>query len=185
MVTMTQLPVRHTWTRHDLELMPDDGNRYELIDGVLIVSPAPGHAHQRAAVRLTVLLDSVCPDGCEVLIAPFDVVLDDLSVMEPDVLVARTDTITRRNLPVPPLVAVEIISPSSRMIDLHVKKDRLRRAGCPHYWVVDPDEPSITAWTWHDAMGKPVYDLVGRARGGETLRLTEPFPVDIVPARLV
>ena len=59
----------------DLDAMPDDGHRYELIDGVLIVSPAPRRAHQRASLRLTVLLDAAVPPGLELLAAPFDVVL--------------------------------------------------------------------------------------------------------------
>ncbi len=185
MASMTQLPVRHTWTRHDLDALPADGNRYELIDGVLLVGPSPGHLHQRAAFRLSVLLDSLCPPEFEVLLAPFDVVLDDVSVVEPDVLVARRCDITERNLPGPPLIAVEVLSPSSRMIDLHVKKDRLRRAGCPHYWVVDPETPSVTAWRLHEAGAGSTYQVVGEARGEQTLRLSAPFGVEIVPATLV
>lgn len=185
MIAMTGLPVRHTWTRHDLDALPEDGNRYELIDGVMLVSPAPRPRHQRAVVRLWRALDDACPPGVEALVAPLDVVLDDLSVMEPDVLVARADAFTQANLEGPPLLAVEVLSPSSRMIDLHVKKDRLRRAGCPQYWVVDPDEPSVTAWDLVTRDGAPAYRLAGLAAGEQSLRLSRPFEIEVVPARLV
>lgn len=185
MVTMTQLPVRHTWTRHDLEHLPEDGNRHELIDGVLVVSPAPRPVHQRAVVRLWRTIDDAGPQTVEAFVAPFDVVLADDSVIQPDVLVVTRSEVTDRGLTGPPLVAVEILSPSTRMIDLHVKMDRMRRAGCPHYWVVDPDEPSITAWVLRRSDAGPVYDEAGHAHGEETLTLAEPFDIEIVPARLV
>ena len=131
------------------------------------------------------------PADLEVLAAPFDVTLSDDTVMEPGLLVAPVAALAQRGLDGAPLLAVEIASPSSRTIDRHVKKDRLRRAGCPHYWIVDPDEPSITAWALREtdgaegADGEPAYDLVGRAVGDEELALTEPFDVRIVPAHLI
>ena len=187
MVTMTQLPVRRRWDRHERDALPDDGNRYELIDGVLIVSPAPQWRHQRASVRLTVLLDAAKPEGLEVLAAPFDITLSDDSVVQPDLLVAPVAALTQRGLSGPPLLAIEILSVSSRTIDRHVKKDRLRRAGCPHYWIVDPDEPSITAWTLREGEGEgePSYELAGEAHGDQALTLAEPFETTIVPARLI
>lgn len=179
---------------HERDALPDDGNRYELIDGVLIASPAPQWRHQRASTRLSVLLAGAVPADLEVLAAPFDVTLSDDTVMEPGLLVAPVAALAQRGLDGAPLLAVEIASPSSRTIDRHVKKDRLRRAGCPHYWIVDPDEPSITAWALRETDGadgadnaddEPAYDLVGRAVGDEELALTEPFDVRIVPAHLV
>ena len=79
------------------------------------------------------------------------------------------------------MLAVEVLSPSTRSIDLLLKKDRLRRAGCAHYWVVDPYEPSIIAWALRDGQ----YVEVGRAVDGATLRLTEPFNVALIPAELL
>ncbi len=167
MVTMTPLPTRRRWDRHELEALPDDGNRYELIDGVLVVSPAPRWRHQRVSFRLGQVLGACVPDGLEVLAAPFDVILGDDSVLQPDLLVARVEALAERGLVGPPLLAIEILSPGTASIDRHVKKDRLRRAGCPHYWIVDPDEPSITAW--HLAVpqdgGEPDYALAGRPAG--------------------
>ena len=119
MVTMTSptvptVPVRRVWTRHERDALPDDGNRYELIDGVLIVSPAPQWRHQRASMRLSVVLIGAVPAELEVLAAPFDVTLSDDTVMEPDLLVAPVAALAQRGLDGAPLLAVEIASPSSR-----------------------------------------------------------------------
>ena len=175
------LPRGRPLTRDDLDQMPDDGHRYELVDGVLIVSPAPRVGHQHASKRLFLALESACPDGFEVYFAPLDVALADDTVMQPDLLVAPTSAFTERDLPVAPLLAVEVLSPSTRAFDLLLKKDRLERAGCAHYWVVDPDVPAIRAWRLVD--GAYVDD--GTVEGDQALRLEEPFPITIVPASLV
>lgn len=177
----TGLPRGRALTRDDLDAMPDDGHRYELLDGILVVSPAPRRIHQRASFRLSVLLDSALPADLEILPAPFDVALADDTVMQPDLVVARIEDLTERDLPTAPVLAVEVLSPSSRGIDLLLKKDRLERAGCARYWVVDPEEPSITAWALTDG----AYRQVARAVGDETFELAEPFDVCMVPAELV
>ena len=66
-------------------------------------------------------------------------------------------------------------------MDLLLKKERLQRAGCPHYWVVDPDEPSIVAWS----LDEGVYREVARASGAEAFEVAEPFAVRLTPASLV
>lgn len=89
MTSASTLTGRGPLTRADLDSMPDDGRRYELIDGVLVVSPSPLHRHQRAVTRLLVLLEDVCLDDLEVLVSAFNVVLADDTVMIPDLIVAR------------------------------------------------------------------------------------------------
>lgn len=168
-------------TRADLAAAPDDGHRYELIDGSLLVTPAPRRAHQRASVRLVVLLVAGCAEDLEVLHAPFDVVLAEDTVVQPDLLVARRTDLTERDLPTAPLLAVEILSPSTRRIDLMLKRSRYEAAGCRSYWVLDPEVPSITAWELHDG----AYELVGEASGDESVTLERPFPVTVTPARLL
>ena len=175
------LPFGRPLTREDLEQMPDDGHRYELIDGTLIVSPAPKRGHQRAVGGLHVLLRSLCPSELEVLLAPFDVVLADDTVVQPDLLVARRSDFTERDLPVAPLLAVEVLSPSTRRIDLMLKRSRYEAAGCLSYWVVDPDEPRVTAWELRGG----TYGLAGEASGDDPLQLSRPFPVTVVPSRLL
>ncbi|MEI2778829.1 MAG: Uma2 family endonuclease [Tetrasphaera sp.] len=178
---MTTLPRSRPLSRADLETMPDDGHRYELIDGVLVVTPAPVTNHQRAVRNLLLTLVGAAPGDLEVLTAPFDVVLAEDTVLQPDVLVARTSDLTTRNLPVAPVLAVEILSPSTRRIDLLLKRSRFESAGCASYWVLDPDEPSLIAWDLRDGL----YAEVGRVRGSVELGLTLPFPVTICPAHLV
>lgn len=190
MTAMTATPThRPPWpglprgpvTRDVLDSMPDDGHRYELIDGILIVSPAPRMVHQRAVVSLVVLLDATCPDDFEVFTAPFDVALADDTVMQPDVLVCRVSDLTERDLPAAPVLAVEVLSPSTRGIDLLLKKDRLQRAGCQHYWVVDPDVPALTAWTLTDG----VYTEAASVTGDERLVVSDPYDLELTPNGLV
>ena len=175
------LPRGRALTREDLDAMPDDGHRYELLDGILVVSPAPRLVHQQVVLMLSRVLFDACPSEFRMYFAPVDVVLAEDTVMQPDLLVAPREAFTERDLPGAPLLAVEVLSPSTRSVDLLLKKDRLRRAGCAHYWVVDPDEPSIIAWALRDGQ----YVEVGRAVDGATLRLTEPFDVALAPSELV
>jgi len=117
MVTMTQatwLPRGRALTRDDLDTLPDDGHRYELIDGVLVVSPSPSQEHQSMLGELFVLLRAACPADLKVLLAPFDVALAADTVVQPDIVVARRTDLTSRDLPTAPVLAVEVLSPSTR-----------------------------------------------------------------------
>lgn len=176
-----RLPLSRPLTRADLADAPDDGHRYELIDGILIVSPAPRMRHQRAALLLGIELEQACPAGLRVIPAPFDVVLAIDTVMQPDLLVGRISDLTEAALPAAPVLAVEVLSPSTRRFDLVLKRSRFESAGVEHYWVVDPDEPSITAWILVDgAYGDPL-----RVAGDEELVTDRPFPLRIAPSELV
>ncbi|MFB9311635.1 Uma2 family endonuclease [Nocardioides plantarum] len=179
------LPVGRPLVVEDLADYPDDGRRYELIDGVLLVSPSPRRLHQRAVAQLYLLLAAACPADHEVLFAPYDVRLADDTVLVPDLIVARDADLTDRWLPTAPLLAIEVLSPSTRAFDLLVKKDRLRRAGCAHYWVVDVDEPSVTAWRLVGHGELADYETVAEVHGEARLVLDRPFPIEVVPQRLV
>jgi Uma2 family endonuclease len=185
MTTMTaealQVPHGRPLTRADLDGAPDDGHRYELMDGALLVTPAPRFRHQKAVSSLHTLLVAAAPEGTEVLTSPFDVVLAEDTVIQPDLLAAPRSAFTETDLPGPPLLAIEVLSPSTRSIDLLLKRDRLRRAGCPHYWVLDPDQPSLTAWTLKD----DEYVEAAHAVGDTPAHLTEPFDLTIIPSELL
>jgi Uma2 family endonuclease len=181
MGTVTTLPRGRPFTRTDLDAMPDDGHRYELIDGALIVTPALSATHQTVVLELAVLLRERCPSSLKVLVAPFDVALTDDTIMQPDLLVARRSDLTERDLPVAPVLAVEVLSASTRRIDLTLKRSRLEAAGCPHFWVVDPLEPAMTAWELRTG----AYVEVGHVTADQTLSVHEPFAVDVVPAQLI
>jgi Uma2 family endonuclease len=181
MSAVTTLPWGRPLTRHDLHDLPDDGHRYELLDGLLLVSPSPTLRHQRAASRLVLLLGNACPADRELLFAPFDVVLADDTVLQPDILVASASDLEDEGLPLVPHLVVEVLSPSTRRVDLLLKRSRYEAAGIPSYWTVDPEEPSVT-----------VLELVGH-RYVETARVVDdqavevdhPYPLTVVPRALV
>jgi Uma2 family endonuclease len=180
-MSVVTLPHGRPLTRADLDRMPDDGHRYELVDGVLVVSPSPRRLHQRAVLRLLRALDDACPPELEVLGAPFDVVLAEDTVMIPDVVVARRADLTDEDLPAVPVLAVEVLSPSTRRFDLVLKRSRFEAAGVPAYWVVDPDEPRLIAWELRGGSYVEVADV----RGGEAHVAALPYPVTVTPRDLV
>ena len=168
----------------DLELTPDDGCRYELDDGVLVVSPAPAFAHQVALQRLLVLLDAACPSEFQVVPGP-GVEMSEINYRIPDLVIVRAASIaiTDTNVTRPPELAVEIASPSTAHYDRNRKKTVYAEFGIPAYWIVtpDPDRPSIMAY----ALTGGSYAEVGRSAGEQPFIATTPFPAEIVPAELV
>lgn len=122
-------------TVEDLEAMPDDGRRYELIGGAIVMTPAPNVGHQRSSRRLQTLLEAAWP-GMEVFNAPIDLDLPAGHRVEPDlVVVDRGRSGERLTLPVP--LVVEIVSPGSRVHDRVTKLAVYAEAGIEHYWLVD------------------------------------------------
>ncbi len=177
---MTSTSAR-TFTWADIQQLPEDGLRRELIGGQLIVTPAPGSQHQNAVLALAVSLRAACPPTHKVMIAPLDLYLSEDTYFEPDIMV-----IPRPGAPIArfegvPLLVVEVLSPSTRTMDTVTKRDAYAHAGVPHYWIVDPDAPGIVAL----ALEAGAYVERGSASGSETLSVTEPFEVEVVPASLV
>lgn len=136
-------------TYDDFLSFPDDGLRHELIDGAHYVTPAPSIKHQRILRELLLALGAyfeTTPIG-EVFCAPADVVLSDHDVVEPDLLVVlsdQADIITEKHVRGAPAIVVEILSPTTRRVDLQVKRDLYDRVGVLEYWLVDPDRDTMT-----------------------------------------
>jgi Uma2 family endonuclease len=168
-------------TEDDLAAMPEDGHRYELIDGILIVSPSPTVTHQLCVGALFALLRAACPPQLLVFVAPLDVRLSRSTVVIPDVLVARRSDLTAARLEAAPALVVEVQSPSTRLIDLGTKRLAFEAAGVPAYWLVDPSVPSLTVL--HLADGRYVEHAV--VTGDDEYAATVPFPVTVVPAHLL
>lgn len=181
MVGMTSRPGSVRLTRADLEDTPDDGYRYEIIDGELFVNAAPSHRHQTISGNLHLVLRHACPSDLTVLYAPFAVGLAKDTEIQPDLLVAPRSAFTEKDLPTAPLLAVEILSPSTRRLDLVLKRDRLERAGCPSYWVIDPQGPRLTVWELVDGSYVEVADVAP----DETWHAALPYPVAITPKDLL
>ena len=181
MESVISLPQSRPLTRGDLEAVPDDGHRYELLDGCLVVTPSPSVLHQVVSSRLHRVLDGASPAHLIALSAPCDVVMDDSTVLQPDLLVTDRAAAVRNEPVTNPVLVVEILSPSTRLVDLHTKKAAYEAAGCPAYWVVDPSAPSITTWTLRGA----AYVETGRASGEAILVAHVPFEVTVVATELV
>ena len=169
-----------TITREYLDALPDDGLRHELIDGTLVMTPAPGTDHQRIVGGLYVALrDALRGTEYEVLMAPLDVVIG-TSIVEPDLLVAPRDAFTERGLPVAPLLVVEVQSPSTAWIDEGRKKEIYEESGVRHYWLADPSEPSLTLLDLIDS----AYVQSAQVTGGDVLEIERPVPMRLVPSEL-
>lgn len=170
------------FTLRDLDRLPDDGRRYELLDGVVVVSPRPTTVRQLAMLRLAKLLDDRCPEGLLVLPEPALQLSADTE-FDPDVVVARREDVGGAKLTAPPLLVVEIRSPSTALIDLNRKKAAYQKFDVPSYWIVDPDlrEPSLTAFELHDGR----YVPLAKVTGNEMLRAERPFDVEVIPALLL
>jgi Uma2 family endonuclease len=136
----TRLKTRLDYT--DYAALPGDGKRYEIIDGILYVTPAPSPAHQRAVAKLYGILERYFETRRlgEVFVSPIDLILAFHDVVQPDlVVVADPGQVSNRGIEGTPLLAVEVLSPSTLSQDRHVKAQRYAAVGIPHYWLVDPD----------------------------------------------
>ena len=172
-------------TYEDYAALPDDGRRYEIHDGELSVTPAPGTRHQRISGRLSDLLRAhVQATGLgEVLYAPVDVILTRTSVVQPDLIYiapAQASRVSARGIEGAPTLAIEILSPGTTTIDRSTKLQLYARHGVPYYWIVDPEARTLEAYE----LAGSVYRLVSRAAGAASVSLP-PFPdLAFVPGAL-
>jgi Uma2 family endonuclease len=178
---VTVMPRDHEWTVADLAHTPDDGLRYELVDGVLLVSPAPSNRHQIVVGELHVLLRAACPADARVMLAPTDYQPTQRRSLQPDLLVVHRADVGDEPISAPLLLAVEVLSPSTRSVDLLLKSGVYAESGVAAYWVVDPAAPSVRAWVLEDGR----YVDAGAAEGTDVLALDRPFPVRVVPQDLL
>lgn len=175
------------WSVDDLAALPDDGLRYELIDGALLVSPSPKPRHQLVSHRLAMLLDAACAAEQRVFAAPLDWQPGADRSFQPDLLVVPVAPLDGP-LPAPVLV-VEILSPSTKSVDRVLKMHAYAAAGVPQYWIVDPGldgaEPSIEVYDLIDGTTGAAYRLQGQAAGDEALHVAGPVPTTVIPASLL
>jgi Uma2 family endonuclease len=166
----------------DLFATPDDGNRYEILDGALVVTPPPGLVHQIVAGNLFHLLDDGArTKGLRAIFAPFAWRIGPGQVPEADLMVVSLQYVGERAVERPPLLVVEILSPTGRDRDLFEKRRIYGNGGAEWYWLVDPDEPSLTVLRLTGAE----YGEDARVVGDEAYASDEPLPVRVVPNQLV
>lgn len=155
---------------------PEDGNRYEVIDGGLYMTPPPSWTHQSASgVLHFYLMEHVRPRGLgKVVAAPVGVVLDEENGLQPDLVYVspeRADIIGERGVEGAPDLVVEILSPSTRSRDRGIKMRRYAAGGVSHYWILDPRNRTLEAYRLIDGD----YELTGTFGPGSTFR-PELFP---------
>jgi len=136
-------PEQGHWTYKDYAALPDDGHRYEIVDGVLYMAPSPNRSHQNTAFEIASYLRThVKLTGLgQVYIAPFDVELNSQTVVQPDVIVVLNhdlNRITESRIVGAPDLVVEVSSPGTVGYDREKKQQNYARAGVPEYWIADP-----------------------------------------------
>jgi Uma2 family endonuclease len=179
------LPVRPgDFTVADIDALPEStGMRYELVDGVLIVSPSPSpsHRHQLLIGSLGDVLKGACPPDLVVIPAGQDVRTGDRTNLVPDLLVERLiDIDLDDHVAAAPVLVVEVISPSSRRIDIGLKREVYAQMGVPSYWVLHPVDDWVRAYELSEG-----HELVASAEGDEVFRVERPFPVAFRPTELL
>jgi len=135
-------------TYEDFLSFPDDGRRHELIDGDHYVTPSPSERHQKVSVRLVRCLDEYLESSRVGVVyhAPFDVVMSNHDVVEPDLLVILDEqrhVLTEKHVRGAPAIVIEILSPGTRRRDETLKRQLYARAGVREYWMLDPDRESV------------------------------------------
>jgi Uma2 family endonuclease len=157
-------PAQGEWTYDDWLKLPDDGYRYEVIDGVLYVSPPPLIRHQRTSIRIeTHFIEflKLHPLG-EILHAPVGVRLPNQSIpLQPDIIFVRAerlDIIRENYIEGTPDLIVEILSPSNWLYDRREKMRVYQEAGVPEYWIVDPRAETVEIFV----LERDVYRLTGQ-----------------------
>ncbi len=171
-------PEQGNWTYQHYTALPDDGQRYEIMDGVLYyMTPAPSIWHQKVALHIARHLSAIIEDTGlgQVFIAPVDVELDYKTVVQPDVLVIMKDgpaQITPSHIIGAPNLVIEISSPSTAGYDRRIKQDTYARAGVFEYWIVDPLAHTVELLRLKEA----AYQPIGLFSGEQTI------PSDVTPS---
>ncbi len=169
-------------TYDDVQKFPDDGFRYELVDGELLVSPSPAATHQVVVTNLVGLFLAAVPPDLQVIVGPVDWYVRPTTYFAPDLVVVRRDGHKdHRKLLEPPVLVVEVASPATRLRDVGLKRRAYEDAGLPWYWVVEPKALSVSVERLVDGR----FVEAGRVEGDGPVSLGEPFPVEVSPGVLV
>jgi Uma2 family endonuclease len=151
------------WTLEMVRALPDDGNRYELLDGTLLVSPAPSRRHQRAVGLLFTILEPYTrTNGIgETLMSPADIELSPTRMVQPDVFVIPADVPTSSWQDVTRLLLIaEVLSPSTARWDRIEKRSAYQDKNVPEYWVVDMDTRVFEKWRPTDQRPELLSDVI-------------------------
>ncbi len=164
------MPVDVCLNYKDYCLLPNDGKRYEIIDGELFVSPSPETLHQLIVTRLTIRLGQYIEQRHlgKIFTAPFDVILSHHDIVQPDVLYvsrARDSIVTDKNVQGAPNLVIEVLSKNTAEADRTTKLKLYARSGVAEYWIIDPKRPSAVIYRRQEAG----LDLISELGPGDSL----------------
>lgn len=167
-----------------MALPGEEGKHYELIEGELVVNPAPLVKHQRIVRKLLTALDRYFEErgGGEVLCAPLDVALSPDNVLEPDLIVILSDRLPllgAANMQGPPNIAVEVLSEGTRRRDVVVKRRLYETFGVDEYWIVDPEIDTVRIYRRGGASFERAIEISTDSGGNITSPLLPGFALDV------
>ena len=171
-------------TYEDYQVLPDDGWRHELLDGIHYMSPSPKTKHQRTLRRLLHALEEYLsrhPRG-EVFVAPYDVVLSEFDVCQPDlvfVAAGQASIITEDNIRGVPTLVIEILSGGTRKLDEVIKRQRYEHFRVPEYWIVDPELDLVKIYRVTESRYTRVAELTREAQDVLTTPLLPDFSLPL------
>lgn len=168
-------PEQGQWTYDDYKQLPDDGWRYEIIEGELYMFPAPKPVHQKSVLNFGTKLNSFCLTNRqigEVYIAPIDVRLPGLAdPVQPDVVFIqqnRLRIVKEDYIEGAPDFIAEVLSPSNWVVDRRKKFEIYAKAGVKEYWIIDPKVRTIEQFVLRDRN----YELMGKFEEGDVISST-------------
>jgi Uma2 family endonuclease len=161
--------------------VPRDGRRYEIVDGRLLVTGAQPPAHHTAVVALMIQLKQACPPDLLVAVGSLDFRPTLGISLRPDVLVCRRTDAGPHLLTTPPLLTVEVLSPSTRTTDVVLKRTLYEQHAVPSYWLLDPTHHELTILE----LTNTGYTCQAVVQAEESFDATKPFPVTVTPAALI
>src|SRR5262249_4411467 len=172
-------------TYSDYAALPDDLQRYELHEGELFVTPAPGTRHQGVLMALSSrLYTHVRARGLgRVFAAPTDCILSNHTVVQPDIVYVAADRhaiVSERGIEAAPTLVVEILSPTTARVDLGRKRAIYQQYGVPWYWIVDADARTIDAFR----LAASGYELTARLEGSPPIALAPFDALTLDPAEI-
>lgn len=157
------------------------GHRYEVVDGRLLVTGAQPPIHHAAVVGLLVRLKQACPPDLLVSVGSLDFRPVQGVSLRPDLMVCRRDEAGPKFVVRSPLLAVEVISPSTRVTDVVFKRTRYEQHGIQSYWLLDPDNQELTVLHLIDG----TYTCHTVVQSEEPFETDSPFPLRFSPAELL
>ena len=169
------------WTAKMVRALPDDGKRYELVSGELVVTPAPAPLHQKLLTALIHRLDMYLRQAGvgRLLTSPADLAFGEDEILQPDLFVLPASLrpqFSAWSEVTSLLLAVEILSPSTARYDRIVKRRRYQRAGIPEYWIVDPDARVVERWRPGDERPEVASEILEWRPASDSPPLLLDFP---------